>query len=64
MENSDRFGTMAGVVYALFFYIRFEYGLWDMSILWTGNIAAIIGFILIRRKRNKDVKKGTGEQDG
>ena len=51
IENSDRFGTMAGVVYTLFFYIRFEYGVWDMVILWTGNIAAIIGFLFIRQRR-------------
>jgi len=53
MKLGARVANMAGVAYAFFFYIRFEYGVWDFLALWSGNLAFILGFILMRREDEK-----------
>jgi len=53
MKFHERLSGMAGVVYGLFFYIRFEYGVWDMLVLWTGNLMVVLGLILAWRCRKE-----------
>ncbi len=56
MSFKDKVSFSAGTVYALFFYIKFQYGVWDFIVLWAGNFMFLLSWYLIH-KNLKEAKK-------
>ena len=46
----EKMSFSAGVIYGIFFYIKFKYHTWDAIVLWVGNTFLLLGLYLAWRQ--------------